>query len=126
MIVNVAVLPLQEILLFVYIGVTVTVLINGRLPLFIAVNAGILPFPELARLIPLCELVQLYDVPVPVNRIAPVLALLQITWLLTWLLVGVGFTVIEKSKGVPGHDTPLLVKVGITLIDADIGALLEF
>jgi hypothetical protein len=51
---------------------------------------------------------------------------LQITWLLIGFIVGVGLTVIEKRNGEPGHDMPLFVKVGVTLIDDDNGEFIEF
>jgi hypothetical protein len=41
-------------------------------------------------------------------------------------IVGVGLTVIEKSNGEPGHDTPLFVKVGTTLMDEVTGVFVEF
>jgi hypothetical protein len=46
--------------------------------------------------------------------------------LLIGFIIGVGLTIIEKSSGEPGHDTPVFVKVGITLIDDDIGEFVEF
>jgi hypothetical protein len=56
---------------------------------------------------------------------ALVFVALQITWLLIGLIVGVGLTIIEKSNGKPRHETPLFVKVGITLIDEVMGEFVE-
>ncbi len=43
---------------FVNVGVTVMVLTTGELPVFVAVNAGILPFPDAANPMLVFELVQ--------------------------------------------------------------------
>jgi hypothetical protein len=43
---------------FVYFGVIVIVAVTGSVPAFTAVNEGIFPVPEAARLIPVLVLVQ--------------------------------------------------------------------
>lgn len=46
---------------------------------------------------------------------------LQTTWLVIWSTVAVGSTVMVKLRGVPTHETPPLVKVGVTVILATTG-----
>lgn len=46
---------------------------------------------------------------------------LQTTWFVIWSTVAVGSTVMVKLRGVPTHETPPLVKVGVTVILATTG-----
>ena len=121
--VKVVAVPVQVVPLVVSVGVTTIMAVTGALPVFTAVNEAILPVPLAARPIDGVLFVQLNVVPAsaPLKVTAVVAALLQTTWLLTAITVGVGFTVIVKPIGVPVQVTPLLVKVGKTTMFALIG-----
>ena len=77
-------------------GVTVIVAVTGALDVLVAVNAAILPEPLAAKPIEVVLFVQAYVVPLTLNVLAKVtalvVALLQSVWLVTEFTVGVGLT----------------------------------
>ena len=83
------------------------VAVTGVIPVFTAVNEGMLPDPLAARPIDVLLLVQLNTVPAtaPV-KLAEVVEPLHTTWFATASTVGVGFTVIVNVRGVPVHAVP--------------------
>ena len=73
-------MPWQETLLLVNTGVTVTVATLGiELLAFTALNAAMVPVPEVAKPIALFVLVHVYEVPVPEKMLAAVDVLLHTT-----------------------------------------------
>ena len=101
------------------------VLLNGVVPLFVAVKEGTLPVPEVAaRPMAPAVRVQLYSVPgtAPVKAVAGTVWPTQYVLLATGLTVGVGFTVMVKVIGAPGHPLAL----GITVMVPVIGAVPAF
>ena len=88
----------------------------AALVLLVAVNEAILPLPLAPRPIAVLLLVQLYDVPVPLNVTAVVDVLLHTLWFPTAVTVGVGFTVIVKVCAVPTQPLAVGVTVNIPLI----------
>lgn len=111
MIVNVTGVPEQFRLPLLNVGVTVMVDTTGAPPLLTAVNDAISPVPEAARPVVVLLFVQLNTVPgtVPLNVTAVVALPLHNTWLLIPATVGVGFTLMLNSIGVPVQVTPLFV-----------------
>lgn len=105
-------------------GVTVMLATTGALVMLVAVKLAILPVPDAASPMLVLLLVQLYTVPaaVPLKVIAAVAVPLQKPWLATWFTTGIGFTVMVNITGVPEQVTPPLVKVGVTVMVAVIGA----
>ena len=105
MIVKVSGVPVHVTPPLVYVGVTMMVSITGTLSVFIAMNDVISLEPLVARPIVPLEPVQLYIVPItgPPKAILTVALILHTAWLLTGLIVGVGFTVMIKVSGVPVH-----------------------
>lgn len=92
-------------------GVTVIVEMIGDVPVLVAVKLAISPLPEAAKPIEVLSLVQLYRVPptAPVKLTAAVAALLQITWLATAAMVGIGFTVMVAVVEYKAEHTPLWI-----------------
>ena len=92
--VNVCVAPVHVRPLLVYEGVTISVEVNGVVPVFVAKNEGMFPVPLFAN--PIAELVftQLKTVPdiALLKVIGLVLALPQMAMLLIGFIVGTGFT----------------------------------
>ena len=77
------------------VGVTVTVAVTGALPVLVAANGAMSPFPLAGKPMLGSELVQANVVPatVPVKAMLLLLFPLQIVWLVTAFTVGTGFTV---------------------------------
>ena len=78
--------------------------------MLVAVNAGKLkPVPALPSPIDELVFVQRHSVAVPENDSILTVALLQYTWSESPVMVGSGFTVMVKGKGVPMHEAPALM-----------------
>jgi hypothetical protein len=103
------------------VGVTIMFATTGVVPGFVAVNEGIVLFPLAARPIVGSLFVQANIVPATglVNAIAVVVAPLQYAAFATGSTVVVGFTVIVKVKGTPGH----AFAEGVTVIVATSGVV---
>lgn len=108
-----------------YVGVTLIVAIIGEVPVFSAVNEGILPVPEAAKPIETLLLVQAYVfVPpefVDPKVIAAIVLPLQTSMLVGFVTFAFGLTVIVKVLGEPAQLEPPLVNVGVTVIVATTG-----
>jgi hypothetical protein len=110
-----------------YVGVTLIVAVIGELPVFTAVNEGMLPVPEATKPIETLLLVQAY-VFVPPEFVEPkVIAAiafpLQTSMLVGFVTFALGLTVIVKVLGEPVQLEPPLVNVGVTVIVAITGEL---
>ena len=104
-IVNVLGVAIQFVAPFVKVGITVIVATIGVVPVFIAVNEGILPEPVKGINPILVSKDQAYDV-VPtvfvVEKFTVLVAvLLQTTWLVGWLTCPDGLTVMVNVLDVP-------------------------
>src|SRR5450759_4485670 len=103
---------------------------TGAVPVFIAVNEGMSPFPLAARPIDGKLFVQVYVNVPPVLAVTKVtdvvLSPLHTTWLTGWSTSAVGLTVIVKVLVGPSHVTPPFVKCGVTIIVATTGAVPVF
>jgi hypothetical protein len=103
------------------------VAVTGDVPAFVAVKDAMLPDPLAARLIEVLSLVHEYVVVPPDRLVENVTALvgllLQTTWSEGSLTCADGLTVIVKVCAVPGQLCPPFVKVGVTVIVADTGAV---
>lgn len=106
------------------VGVTLIVATTAVPPVLVAVNTGILPVPLAASPMLAALLVQAKVVPVtdPPKVIAEVDEPLQYDTLLTCVAVGVGFTLMVKTSGVPEHP----FATGVTVIVAVTGAVPVF
>jgi hypothetical protein len=116
-IVNVKGVPTQALA----VGVTVIVATTGVVPGFVAVNTGIPPVPLAASPIDGSLFVQANVVPATglVKATAVVVAPLQYATLATGSTVVVGFTVMVKVNGTPGH----AFAEGVTVIVATTGVV---
>ena len=96
------------------VGVTVMVAVIGVVPVFTALNDAMFPLPDAPNPMDGVLFAQAKDVPVtgPAKFMAAVGAPLHKVWFATAFTVGVGFTVIVKLIGVPGHP----FAVGVTVI----------
>ena len=105
-------------------AVTLTVVVNGDDPPLMAVNTGIFPVPDVPKPISLL-LVQLKIGVPPVVEVEKLMPELfdpaQKVWLLIASTTGVGFTLIEKLKGMPSQPDPLMTGCAVTVILATIG-----
>lgn len=112
------------------VGVTLIVAVTGAVPLLIALNEPILPVPLAANPIEAVLFVQLYTTVPPVAVVEKFTALtglpLHTTSFETAFTVAVGLTVIVNVLAVPTHVTPSLVKEGVTVTVAVIGAVVVF
>ena len=106
MIVNTWGVPVQVTAPNVYSGVTVMVATTGATPALVAAKAAMLPVPLAASPIEGVSLVQLYAVPVPEKFTTAVFDPLHTTWSTGSVTVGVGFTVMVNTCGVPTHTGP--------------------
>ena len=104
----------------------VTVATCAVIPLFIAVNDGILPVPEAFKPIVVRLFVQLYPVPVPVKFNAKIEEPLQTTWLASESTSGVGLTVMVNVCPAFVHDKFPVVYTGVTVIVAVTGKSVVF
>ncbi len=97
-------------------GVTMIVAVAAVVPVFVAVNAPMLPVPDADSPIAVFEFVQLYVVPLtaPEKVTAAVVAPLQTVWSAAAATVGVGFTVMVNVSAAPEQ----LFAVGVTMIVA--------
>ena len=107
-------------------GVTVTVAVTGAVPVFVAVNEGMLPLPLAARPIEVVLLVQEYVVVPPVLFVVKLTAVvaepLHSTWSAGSATWPDGLTVIVKLSGVPAQPA----NEGVTVIVAVTGAVPVF
>jgi hypothetical protein len=121
--------PVQETLPLVKVGVTSIVATTGDVVVLVAVNEAMSPVPLAAKPILVVVLVHEYVV-VPtvfeVVKVTPVVAaLLHTVWLVGCATWPAGFTVMVKVCAVPTHAV-VLVKVGVTVMVATIGAVVVF
>lgn len=105
---------------------------TGAVVVLVATNDAILPDPLAANPIDGVLLVQLKTTllpPLPLLGLVNVIAFdpepLHNTWLATAFTVAVGFTVIKNVVGIPTQFTPPFTKVGVTVIVATTGAVVE-
>lgn len=101
------------------------VAVTGEVPVFVAVNAGVLPEPLAARPMLVVEFVHVNVVPGTglVNATDGTPAVLQYAMFATLVTVGVGLTVIVNWIDDPTHVAPALEYEGVTVIVAVIGAV---
>jgi hypothetical protein len=92
---------------------------TGATPALVAAKAAMLPVPLAAKPIDMSSLVQLYAVPVPEKFTATVLAVLHTTWSEGSDTLGVGFTVMVNTCGVPTQTGPAVW--GVTVMVATTG-----
>ena len=128
-IVNTSTVPVQLTPLYVNVGVTIIVAIEGDVPEFNVVKVGISPVPEAPIPIVGLELVQEYVVNPIVFAVEKTIALtespLHLVISLTEFIWAAGFTVMVNVLIVPEQDNPAFVYVGVTLIVATTGVAPE-
>lgn len=102
-------------------GVTVMMALIAVMPLLIAVNGLMFPFPLAAKPIDVLLFVQLYEVPAtdPVKVIRLVRSPLHILWFAGCATLGTGLTVMVNVSAVPGQPPA----VGVTVMVAVTGVL---
>ncbi len=109
------------------VGVTVMVALIGAVPPLVAVKAGSGPLPLAPRPIAVLLLLHSYVVLPPLRSVVKVnagtAALLQCTWSAGSSTCADGLTVIVKVCAGPVQLSPPLLKVGVTVMVALIGAV---
>ena len=102
----------------------------GALVVLVALNDGTSPVPAAPIPMAVLLLVQLYTMLPPVvgevKLTAVVGAPSHTRWLAMGLTTATGFTVRLKLAGVPVHEIPPLVNVGVTVMVATMGAFVLF